>query len=133
MVFQNDRLLKQRAGRHGGRRQSHMPPSTEGMHVIRSDTTYTGRMEFDLVGRSVAMATVDVVVRLDLVEFSIGRRTMARVGRAELREWLTRPIGFFEVDDLAFFVANGRICLTVDGSVPYAIAEVFITDLVRVL
>jgi hypothetical protein len=101
--------------------------------MIPSGATSTGRLDFDLMGRNVVVATVDVLVLADLVEFSIGLKRLAAIDRSTLREWMIQPDDDLAVEALTFYVAGGRICVTVDGSVPYIVSDEFIATLVHLI
>jgi hypothetical protein len=96
--------------------------------------SYPGPGETALSARAaVAIATVEVAVRLDIVTWWIGSRTLAVADRDALRAWVATAFEPLHVDDVVFVLADGQLCLRIDGAGPYALAAEAVQQLVEVL
>jgi hypothetical protein len=85
-------------------------------------TLWTGRLEFDLTnGRGWRVGTVEVVVRIDTLTLWYGNRTLAVLDREGFREWLIHPVAPYQIDDVTWSMQGVLTCITVDGSLSYAV------------
>lgn len=103
---------------------------------------WTGRIDADLLPRrtrhsgpphGLALATVEVSLRLDVVSWWIGSRNLAVADRDMLRAWLATPTEPLRVDDLVFVMVDRQLCLHINGAGPYAMAHSTTRRLVEVL
>ena len=53
--------------------------------------------------------------------------------RAAFRVWFWNPVGALRVDDLIWSVEGTRLALSIDGSEPYYMPAVFVSELATVL
>ena len=93
-----------------------------------ANASWTGWLEGDL-----GVATVDVAVRLDIVEFRIGLRCLAVVHRELLRAWVRDPVAPMAVDDVEFVLHEAQLAVLVDGAGPYPLPAGVVSQLVRSL
>lgn len=99
-----------------------------------SETVHFDRLGMEFIdGGGEPLAPLEVVIRLDVVEFFLLDRSKAAFLRYSLKEWLLAPQGEYEQDDLLWFVADGRMCVTVDRESSFVVSDMFISDLVRAL
>jgi hypothetical protein len=82
---------------------------------------------------AIALTTVEMAVRLDIVTLWIGSRTLAVADRDHLRAWVASPFQPLAVDDVEFVLVDRQVCLRVDGTGPFALAAEAVRHLVEVV
>jgi hypothetical protein len=100
----------------------------------RQVSPWTGWITADLfayLGRSsattpivadLALITVELAVRRDIVTVWVNSRTLAVIDRDRLRAWLGAPGEPLIVDDVEFLIIDRHLCVRIDGYGPYVLA-----------
>jgi len=97
-------------------------------------SAWTGRLDFDLKnGCGWRVATIEVVVRIESVTLWFANRTLAVMDRDLFRAWLANPDRIFSIDDVTWSASDAGLCITVDGSISYAVPDPTVRQLVAVI
>jgi hypothetical protein len=61
---------------------------------------------------------VEVKLKRDVVEWWLGRRSIAMIDRDALKEWLERPRGVFSKHDVSLVEADQGVAIAIRGLLP---------------
>jgi hypothetical protein len=97
-------------------------------------SAWTGRLEFDVLNqRGWRIATLEIVVRIDIVTLWCANRTLAVMDRDLFGQWLVRPDRAFAIDDVVWSAQGPHTCISIDNGPSYAVPRGTVEQLLGVI